>query len=112
MGLMGFVTLAEALKSVGNITGKWNWAVVGADESILPLAGGGSGDFEETHDCIVEQLGKVFVGAIRLNFQNGLAVFVFVLATGSNVSSGQKFNPSVSKKSALSGGQAVGNRPV
>lgn len=96
----------EALKSVANETGKWNWALVGADPDELPLAGGGSGGVAEMEQCL-EALGDAVLGGLlRVQFgqNNGDAlsskwVMVFVTIEDNTA------------LSAVQRGKAVARRP-
>lgn len=109
--MSGIFTGKDALTAVGQKTGKWNWALVGADENELPLAGGGSGGIDEMQSCLLESSGSVLFGLLRTNFSAGLSKFIFVLASSANVSAGNTdFNPAPRGK--ISGGQAVGKRPI
>lgn len=98
----------DALKSVCDPKGSWDWCLIGADPEALPLAGGGSGFIDEMRACLEEYGGSVLTGILRMSFgeiqgENMKAKWIVVFFT----LDGQE-----STMSAVQRGKALGKRPA
>lgn len=83
-----FESVRDALRSVADTMGAWNWLLVGPDASSLPLVSGGSGCVDEMCASLREHSGTVLFGVVRLSFGTGrlrCVKHVFVHATGEQV---------------------------
>mmetsp|Transcript_96419 Transcript_96419/g.267881 ORF Transcript_96419/g.267881 Transcript_96419/m.267881 type:complete len:589 (+) Transcript_96419:117-1883(+) len=101
-------TGVEAIKSVCNEQGVWNWCLIGADPETLPLAGGGSGFIDEMRECLSTSGNSVVAGMIRCTFKQIVGdeltvkwVIFFATLDGQEES-----------MSAVKRGQALGKRPA
>jgi len=78
----------DALKSVAEPMGAWNWAFFLADPSNLNVVGGGIGSLDEMRACYAKRDKDVLFGLLRLGFGEGRlrrTKYVFIHATGEKV---------------------------
>lgn len=77
----GIFSGADALTAVATRNGVYNWCLIGADATELPLAGGGAGGVEECKDCLKNEAGGSLFGLIRMSHKGVQDKFVFLFAS-------------------------------
>jgi len=78
------MTGREALRSVADPSGAWNWVLLGPDPKKLPLIAGGGGFLDEMRECMYAHQDTVLFGILRVVFGAGKVkrtkhVFVHVI---------------------------------
>merc|ERR1740123_2631357 len=68
---------AQALDEVSSADGKWDWALLGPDPHMLPLAGGGSGSIEGMASVMKQHAHSY--GLMRMAFSEGDVTKVFYI---------------------------------
>lgn len=78
----------EALMSVAEAVGIWNWLLIGPDPQALPLICGGEGSVDEMREYLTEHDEEVLFGLLRVGFGEGRlrrVKHVFIHAIGARV---------------------------
>lgn len=121
----------DALSTVAEKEGSWNWVLVGPNPDKLPLVGGGTGAVDEMRTCLAKQEAEQkaeqqfanFYGLLRLRFGSGrMGRTKYVFVQASRVDEREESNdlpadqqsvaahPKAGQQSAVKHGQAMAQR--